>query len=199
MIVDKEMGWKREQFFFASAQWQGSIATTSLIPTEVGALDYGVQQFGTSGVAIATKVEGKLWLPPHWDPNFALGMRLIWSTGSTTAADTITWTVLQNVISLGSAIAAATGALNTTIAVGILGTTTANQMQVTSRGIRNAGWATRAQLTTGAMLQFSVDVTATDIDAGEKVWVYGMIFDYMPCRTVYPHREFDAPLDDQLA
>lgn len=78
-------------------------------------------------------------IPDYWDREQKLRFRVIWTTASVTAADTIDWKILYNVAAVDAIIPTTAAALSTVIAQDTVGGTTARVIKATANGILNAG------------------------------------------------------------
>ena len=115
----------------------------ALVGLDVGAPQIAeVSTFGFGGVEIAAAGDSlttlDLWLPPHFDPEQEIGVRVLWTTnGAVAASDAITWLVTYKQSDVGEALAAPATALDTVIASASPVTTTL-LLRRTARGIINA-------------------------------------------------------------
>jgi hypothetical protein len=197
---DRNIEWKRHKLYIPINQFQNGSSAPNVELTEVTGLNMLGHEFdGSGGIqSVGGVVEGAVIIPPWWNPEWPLGFR-VWWTSQATALDVATFKVLALVAAEGEAIiAAATGVLDTLVAEDIL--TVEFGIQRTSRGIRNANWSSRAVVDAGALLQFSVELDATDatLASSESIWLLGLEVDYTPMMTVYPHNDRDASDGDTL-
>lgn len=134
-------------------------------------------------------------LPFDFEPGRPIGIKLHWTSGSSTAADTIDWIVLyEMVLADGQIPTSISTALDTAIAQDTVGVATSFLNKWTSRGIIDADAITRTQLEAGVLLLLSIEMDASAIDlSGEKVWLLGIEFDYVP-RDFVGTKDNDLPL-----
>ena len=111
-----------------------------------------------------------------------IGVRVVYQTGSATAADTIEWIVLYDAITEGTALAVGTTALDTVIGTETV-TGVAQAMEVSSRGVIDGG--TLAETVPGnAVSFFSWNIEMNAFAAGlteDKIFL-GLSVDYVPKR-----------------
>lgn len=198
LVSDRQLAWKRRKGWIPTSAFSGTPPTQTL--AVAGSGFYGLKLTAAAGTA----TEGVMQVPQNADPNFDLGFRLAFV--GNTAASTVTsysWIMLMRRLDPGSAIGGATtGALDTpwTLAQAAPASGSRDTIQWTSRGIKNKGWATKAQLFAGCWFKFNVQLSAVGgtIDASNFVTILGLEMDYMPMETRYPHSEVDGPLDDSV-
>ena len=181
-IRDKNIDWKRKQEFYSAESLaafvaENGVGTGAPVIAEVSTL-------GITGVDMAAagdEVDTRLILPFDLDVREEVGFRLVWTSHSTTAADTIDWIILYNSIAELSTIAAGDTALDTVIPQDVVGTTNDYALEITGRGIISAD-----KLTHGQLLTMKVEMHATDIEiaaAAEPVHFLGVLLDYIPRKT----------------
>jgi hypothetical protein len=210
MISDRQMWWNRHRLWLPVQNWaNGSIASNLTITkiTKVAA-DMTYQGLmwdgGTSGHAASTVIQGKIAIPPCVNPEFPLGFRIHFVNQVTSSAACVTKPVILAAIKTGNTdvIADAAGALDTPIPVSTSATIPAGQFNISNRGIKNANWTTRSKIYSGSWLEFSLmwgTLTNYTLGTGAKLWVTGLMIDYVPMLTRFPHGELDAPEDDAMA
>lgn len=159
-----------------------------------------VSSFGFPGVNfLVSDVVG--WcrrVPMDFDPNWPLGFRVHFTSGSATAADDFHFTVAFDIknaaastAAAGTAVAAASTALDTAIAAQTWIDTTTYKNTWTPRGIKDANWSTQAAIENGASMVISITATLADTAA----ILLGLEIDYVPRMTVgHAGMETDAPL-----
>lgn len=123
-------------------------------------------------------------LPIFYNPDFDLGIRLNWTSGSSTSADTIDWTTVFEFVKTDNAIPTSISkVLDTIIAQDTVGAATAFLNKWTSRGIidkDNSEVPTREQVEAGVDLLLKNTLSATAIDvASEIVWLLGIEIDFV--------------------
>jgi hypothetical protein len=159
-----------------------------------------VSTFGFPGVNfLVSDVVG--WcrrVPMEFDPNWPLGFRVHFTSGSSTAADDFHFTVAFDIkkaatstAAAGTAVAAASTALDTVIAAQDWVDTTTYKNTWTPRGIKNGKWSTLSAIEDGAAMVITVTATLADTAA----ILLGLEIDYVPRWTVgHAGMETDAPL-----
>jgi len=134
-----------------------------------------------------------------WNPDFPLGFRVHWITSHATSGSSVTWKVFASMGANDTVMPTGVNAtaLDTVIALQTLGASTAYLQKRTSRGIKNAGWLSRAQIMAGAWMNFAVELDAVSgiTLSTDSVWLLALEIDYMPMRTRFPHSEVDGPFD----
>lgn len=196
LVHDAQIAWKRKRIWIPTHLWSGTPPTQTL--AVAGSGFYGLKLTAAAGTA----TEGVMRVPMDADPTKPLGFRLAFV--GNTAASTVTsysWIMLMSRLDPGSAIGGATtGALSTpwTLAQAAPASGSRDTIQWTSRGIKNEGWATKAQLFAGCWFKFNVQLSAVGgtIDASNFVTALGLEVDYCPMKTRYPGMANDAPLDN---
>lgn len=165
-----------------------------------------VSTFGFPGVQflVSDAVSWCLRVPIDFDPLWPLGFRAHFTSASVTAADDFQFTVAFDVKDApaktaaktavevaGTALAAASTALDTVIAAQTWIDTTAYKNTWSPRGIRNKAWSTQAAIEDGAVMVVSITATVAD----DTAILFGLEIDYMPRLTTgYGGAEYDGPL-----
>jgi hypothetical protein len=137
-------------------------------------------------------------VPIDFDPNWPLGFRVHFTSGSATAADVFQFTVAfdikdaaASVAAAGTAVAAASTALDTVVAAQTWVDTTTYKNTWSPRGIKDGKWSTLTAIEDGAAMVISVTATSADTAA----ILLGLEIDYVPRWTVgHAGMETDAPL-----
>lgn len=205
--TDKDMGWKRHKLFIPASQWQNGDNAAGIILARYDATHqyngvvWGTSNGGTVGHASAAAVQGSMPVPSWWDPQHPLGFRVHFTQyGITSAAATITPLMLLQFVNRNATIVTtASGALDTIIGAQTYPNTTAAQFLRSSRGVKNGLWRSRAQITDGCYMCWSMAVTASTSLTTNAVHVLGLEVDYVPMMTIYPHSELDRPEDDTIS
>ena len=118
-------------------------------------------------------------VPRNLNPTHPIGVRVVFATGSPTAADEVEWIVLFDVITEGSAIAVGSTALDTVIGSQAL-SGVADALEYSARGVINANAVTEAQMSNNISF-FSMLVEAQAFTGiTEDVIFLGLAIDYMP-------------------
>lgn len=125
-----------------------------------------------------------------------MGVHVVYQTGSATAADTVTWIVLYDVIAEGSALAVGTTALNTTIAQDTV-TGTAQALEISPRGVINGATITEAQMTGLAFISWNIEMDAFAAGLTEDKLFLGLLIDYVPKRYQGQPNTFNPALADE--
>jgi hypothetical protein len=194
-ITDRQILWKRKHLFVPFTQFKLG-TNTGVTPTAYVASS---AYYALVLTATGTATEGVVKAPEDANPSFPLGVKILWGKLASGAPTDLTWVMLLDMIpEFTIPIAAAAGALDTIIGSRVLGSlATAGGLMWSGRGIKNANWATRAQVLNGLLWQFSVNLTvAASIDGSHQIAMFGAMFDYMPMKTRFPHSEIDGPVDD---
>jgi hypothetical protein len=147
---------------------------------EVNSSNMGGVLLDTDGSSIA----GLIQLPTECDRDNDIGIRVVFSSASTTAADKANWIVLYKaLIPETTVVEAAATALNTTIATDTIGDTTAHVLRQSPQGIINGG-------TLGDTVRYLiVDIEADDLDTA--LTFYGIELEFTP--KFYKGRITEAP------
>jgi len=191
---------KRKERFYTYRNSLGVLGdgTTADIGAGVGAPVEG--EAGATGIVGAIMTAGDeydFWVPVPRDLNWShdVGIRVVYSTASTTGSDTHTWIVLYDVIAAGTAWAVGSTALDTTIAVDT-DNGTADAHQLTDRGVINGDTVTMAQVTEPAFWALNVKLDATD--AAEEINLFGLLVDYVPKRAMGEPQSWNPGRDQEL-
>ena len=157
-------------------------ALCGICGTEVNAL-------GFPGVRMITAADKFTWcirdMLHEMDESQPLGVKVHWTSGSATIADTVSWTTLLDVVAAGAVFVSPTTALDTPVYGS--GTTVADAVegagfnQWTTRGLKNKNFLTRAQIDAGACIMLSVTLTAF-VTITENIYLLGVEVDYAPRR-----------------
>lgn len=194
MIQDRNVAWKRKHFDIPIQPMQGYAGVvTPLVFLGDGAGAPVVQAINSLAITgLLTDTENDaielVWpLPYDVDPEYPLGFKVNWISGSATVGDIVGFTIKCDFKAVGAAIALATTALDTAIAAGNP-TATAYAHQWTSRGIKNAGFLTRAQVTAGPIMMLSCLMT-TKTTITEDIFPMFVRCDYVRKDTTDSGRE----------
>lgn len=192
MLTDRQIAWVRKRLFISSAQ-SGMGSLNGLTMTQIGSTPARGAKLADS-----TAVEFMFGVPFDLNPDFPVGVRAIYACTGTTLTS-VTWTALLATVLNGAAIGnSAAGALDTVIAAQANASGYAGKIQHSSRGIKNGGFLSRAQIFARAYFQISLAVTASGgtFDSSDAAILLGLSIDYMPMMTRYPHNDFDLGMDD---
>ena len=124
-------------------------------------------------------------LPFFLDPDFDLGFRINWITGSIIAANDVLWLLNYALVKVDAAFVAEgsiTGALDTVIASDTVGDTTQYGNRWTARGEldKDSYSLTRAELEAGTWIQMKITPSTVDVDMGsELIWILGIEMDFV--------------------
>lgn len=158
-----------------------TLATASKAFALCGITGKEVSTFGFPGVTLVEddKVAFCRRVPLDVDPKYAMGVRVNFTTGSSTALDDFTFLALLDFKAVNAALIAPVTALDTAIVTQTLGTATAYLNKWSPRGIKNANFLTRAQVEAGAMMMLSIEADVADTTA----ILLGVEIDYVPQQT----------------
>lgn len=182
MIRDRNIDWRRKRVFYTWRSFLDSIGVTTTTYVKLGAgaaVAQEISDFEVAGLLVDTaadEVNGIFPVPWDADPDYELGFSVLWTSGSATTADTIDWVVLFELFAVGGVLDEVAGALDTAIAQDTV--SGAYQLQKTARGIKNAGWATRAQTDAGAFFGIQCDMNAFAAGLDEDKFFLGLEMDY---------------------
>ena len=184
MIRDKNIEWERKRARIDPLVGLGwttagtvpvGLHTGAPVFAEIGTLGFGAVKFEAAGDEWVN-----VWgLPADVDVNHPVYFRVLYSSESSTAADTMTFILTYKAVAEGEALAAADTALNTTIAVDTYGGAAAKTLAKTGWGVVNGG-----VLSEGDTLVLETEIDATDATIGsEYVYLVGLEVEYTPKRT----------------
>lgn len=188
-IRDHNIDRVRDWLYVPNTAFSGMTASAS-VHTGV-AVEQEISTLGDVGLLMDTAgdmVIGRV-LMPNFDPKHDIGVRVHWSSGSSTAADTIDWIVLYDRQVDGDTIIAPATALDTTIAQDTA-TATANQDQWSPRGAIAKDkfaaniWSSDDGASGIPMVwRFLVEMDAFAAGLTEDKFFLGLLFDYVPRHT----------------
>lgn len=168
-----------------------STGVGDMVEAEIGSLDV-VALVATAG----DKHSWFVTIPRDMNVVQPLGLKIKFSTASTTAADTHTWITLYDLIAEDSAYAVATTAMNTPhVAASDTDSGVANAWQWSTRAVIDGSTFSETNLTNGDMISINVELDATD--ASEAIHLIGIQLDYMPKRGQGPVSTYNAGLTDE--
>jgi len=192
-IKDKNIGYKfafetinAMDFGFDALSGEG-FATSGCVYEEVGSTGIGGFTFALSG-QVCRYVMPR---PSHWDIDNDIFVRVIFATGSTIPADTLTWSVLHAGQAFGSSVGVPAGVLDTAITQSS-NDPDANALQATAGGKINAGTFT----TSHDFLVFDVELDAFDAGLAESKQMVALEFAYTPKLTKLPQQAPDLQAAD---
>ncbi len=182
MIRDRNIDWRRKRFFINAMDFTGTIGGTNKlglgagapVASEITALNLGAMNIG----AADDEFIHYMAVPYDADPESELGFRIGWTSGSTTDADDMTWTLLCDFKAEDASFVAPVTAISSADAVldDVVGATAALHNSFSPRAVRNAGWLTRAQVEVGtAMMMFEIKNIVND---PTTPWCTGVLIDY---------------------
>ena len=137
-------------------------------------------------------VTHRMRIPVDVDPEFAMGFRINWTSGSSTVADTVSFIGLLDFKAEGVALAAPTTALDTAIAL-LDNVTGAWHNQWTARGVKDAYFLTREQIEAGAHMLMNIEMDAKASGLAEALFCLGLEIDYVPHKTVGSGSQSERP------
>lgn len=154
----------------------------------ISTFEVGALRMDTNGDSVTHRMR----IPVDVDPEFAMGFRINWTSGSSTTADTVSFIGLLDFKAEGVALAAPTTVLDTAIA--LLDTVTgAWHNQWTARGVKNAYFLTREQIEAGAHMLMNIEMDAKAVGLTEALFCLGLEIDYVPNKTVGPGTQSERP------
>lgn len=158
-------------------------ATPDLASVDDGAPVGGeVNSLGFTGVLMDTagdSISHCMRVPRTWDLSKKLGFRAYWTSGSVTAADTVTWAVTYKTVAEDAALEAASVALSTVVAEDTVGGAIAYALKITSRGVLNGGSIASA----AKFLVLNAEMNAFAVGLTEDKFLLGIEIDFMPRLT----------------
>ena len=198
---DQQIDWRRKRVFLEPLQGMGW-TTGGTVPVGLHTGDPVFAEISTYGFG-AVKFEGvgDMWvqtwqLPYDLDTEHPVYVSVLWTTESTTTGDTAEFIVLYQRLAVGSALATAATALDTTIkaANGNLadeyGTSTALTITKTEAGKIDGG-----TFTDGDFVVFNTEINATDVTiASEFIYLLGLEIVYTPKMCTGIGKTYEAPL-----
>lgn len=146
--------------------------TAGVVRREVSSLAAIGALMNTDGDTVTTT-----WtLPGDADPAKDIYVRVLWTSGSQTSADTVLWKVFYKLVSLDNdALSASiTTALNTVIATDTVGSSTAYVVRRTSWGVINGASITNV----GCILQLLLEMDTKAVGLAEDLYALGIEFAY---------------------
>lgn len=138
-----------------------------------------VSTFGATGALMNNNddaVTALYTVPPDCDVIKPIYVRVLWSSLSQTAADTVLWKVFYKLISLDNDALSATIStpLNTVIGTDTVGSTTAGMTRATDWGVINPGSITNI----GCIVQLLLEMDAKAVGLTEDLYALGIEFAY---------------------
>ena len=181
MIRDRNIQWKRKKVpvnlvdfssVIGAAGVNAGLAAGVNVFQEIAALNLAGVLFDTAADAQSHYMD----VPYDLDPDSEIGFKVKWTSGSSTTADTITWAIKCDLLAEGANLIEATTVLDTVIAEDTV--TGTPDCQWTSRGIKNKGALTQAQVDAGATMVFTVLLGAFAAGLDEDKFALSVVFDY---------------------
>jgi hypothetical protein len=183
MLLDNQIKWRRKRLFLqATGQSSGAMVgvangTPSWAEVETTGFAYPMLNANAEAFTFLTTT------PDDLDPREEIGIRVIYSSDSSTSGDAMNWTVLYSALSIDGTLIDPATALDTPIAADTYGSGVAATMKRSPRGIINANTLTySAQTETITQRYLTFKVTRT-LSAATNVFVIGLDIDYQPRRT----------------
>jgi hypothetical protein len=198
-----DRGYNKRITRYISYRESGCVIGTSGVAASTGTGDMVEAEVGSLDIValVATAGDKHTWyLPLPRDMNITkdFGVRVKYSTASTTAADTHTWITLYGITAEDAAPVIGVTAMDTThVVASDTDSGVANAIQKSTRAALNANTFTEAQLTGNAELSINVELDATD--ASETIHIHGIYIDYVPKRGLGNPgaHSFDAEHDQE--
>lgn len=160
------------------------------------------QEIGTLGVVGLLKdTAGDMFnmitpVPRDLNVTQPIGVRVVYVTGSSTAADTVNWIVKYSVISAGEAIVVGATALNTTIASDTV-SGVANAIELSPRGVINGNTVTETEMTGLSFISWNIEMDAFAAGLSEDKFFMGLLIDYVPKRAQGHPSTYNPAVDSE--
>ena len=186
--IEKFYSYRDNAGFIGAAGVSVSTGVGGMSEAEVSTLSVG-------SLVIVASNEHDWFIPLPRDMNVLhdFGVRIEWSSGSSTDTDTYTWITLYDVIAVGAAWAIGTTAMDTTHTSALdLDSGVVNARQVSTRAAIDGGTFTEAQVAAGSKLALNIELDART--TGSTVNLTGIYIDYMPKSWVGPPRAINTLL-----
>ena len=188
MIKDKNIEWLRQSYIIHPERFHGLVNTTIIESMAVGAtqlLEFSTFGYGAYSIAAAADSIACLdfQFPRIFDPNYEVGVRVLWGVVGTVATDdAIHWKVTYRAtkinVALTSPLAGTGVALDTVIAIQSPEVTTTLRWYRTGRGKINA-----QKLDMGnrnGPIAFEVEADVLTQFSADEVKFLGLELDYIP-------------------
>jgi hypothetical protein len=194
------LGRVQRKFKYIDVQQSGSILGAGGVSVSTGVGDMVTAEIGSlSKVSLVITAGDEhdffMRLPRDMNVLHPMGVRIFFTTASTTGADTHTWITLYGVIDEDAAWALGTTAMDTTHVVATdVDSGVANGWQKSTRAIIDGATFTRTQVVARSLLAFNLELDATD--ASEAIHLDGIEVDYVPKRYVGPDWTWNPNVDD---
>lgn len=138
-----------------------------------------ISTFGLAGLLMNTAsydVAHLMQIPPHWDRNFPIRVRVVWtSAAASSGAKRVTWKVMTKTLAFGTTVLAAAATVLSTLIVEQTPSGTAYILEATNKGVIDKTTLTA----TMTHLAFLVELQALTSFADDK-WLIGVEFEYTP-------------------
>lgn len=188
MIRDRNIDWSRKPVYVCARDWNDNLGVTTITNVKVGtgvAVEKEINSLLTTGVLIGAagadatgdEFHHHMPIPYDLDPDDEVGFRVHWCSGSSTDADDVAFVMLLNTYAENGTIIAPATVLDTVIPSDLVSDGAAYAQRWTERGIKDAGFLTRAQVQDGLAL-FHWEVRCSVNDASEDTFILGVQFDY---------------------
>ena len=187
MAVNIDAGRLKRKTKYISYRDSHSILGAAGVAVSTGVGDMVEAEIGSLSMVALVATAGDehdffINLPRDMNVVHPLGIRIRYSTASTTAADTHTWVTLYDMIAEDAAIAIGTTACDTThVAASDTDSGVANAWQWSTRAVINGNTFTETNLTNEDILALNIELDATD--ASETIHLHGICIDYVPKRA----------------
>ena len=156
---------------------------------EVSTFEVCALRMDTNGDSVTHRMR----VPVDVNPEYTMGFRVNWTSGSSTTDDTVTFIALLDFKAEGVALAAPTTVLDTAITP-LDAVTGAWHNQWTARGVKNAFFLSRDQVEAGAHLMINLEMDAKAAGLTEALLCLGLEIDYVPHLTEGTGSKSDRPL-----
>lgn len=181
---DKEMLWRPGRVYYGAQAFTGIIGAAGVsVGVHTGApVQQEISTFGIASILMDTAGDMLVTdapIPYDLDPRHPVHARVVWTSGSTDTADTVTWiATYKQIISNVTALATPATALDTAIAAMDVPVATAYALCKTSWGKINGGTITDQ----AAHWVWNVEMDAFDVGLSEDKFFLGLEVAYTPRR-----------------
>lgn len=183
--------WKPGHKYLKAENFVGVSGTP--VESQVNSLGAKSIQMNTNADTVGLLLDASEW--PDYDPQWPVEVNVRWSTGSTTAADTVVWKVFVKPINHeGEAIAAAATALSETIASDTVGSTTAYTLRTSPTGRLNPYIFDRDE----RAVMIGVEMDAKAAGLAEALHFLGLDIQYTPRKMQGPDGMRDRAKEGSL-
>ena len=195
-VRDRNIGWLRKEVYYPVQGAEAyTVQSTSQLTTQESSTSVLNVMTGTkfTALSIASTASGVDWfekIPFDLDTKFPVGITPIWTkdNGGSTHTTSVTWTVKYSQFGAKSAFVAGTSSVIATAAT-TLTTAIGADTQASSETALTLYRGPRGELVGNTFIAQSlfwawqILLTAFTAGGGDKVWLIGIVVDYMPHLT----------------